>query len=170
MSNTVLKSWFDEIFSRWERISRFSTLCSAVWKLRKFTLTLFWQNFRESNGFTGFTNQIVDLTKFFLVRVNFSFFHSTALRANVWHLISHIFGVKNWPKMAQFLQFHVTNWKLWTVFIIKNKCECIFNPLSRTFKNHIRGIKSLLRWFWQGAHIFRNYAKHHLISTSTNAP
>ena len=25
---------------------------STVWKLRKFTLTLFWQKSRESNGFT----------------------------------------------------------------------------------------------------------------------
>ena len=26
--------------------------CDTVWKLRKFTLTPFWQKFRESNGFT----------------------------------------------------------------------------------------------------------------------
>ena len=35
-----------------------------VWKLRKFTLTLFWQKFRESNGFTNkITKYLVDLTK-----------------------------------------------------------------------------------------------------------
>ena len=39
------KSWFHEIFFRWERISRFSTLWHCtVWKLRKFTLT-FGNNF-----------------------------------------------------------------------------------------------------------------------------
>ena len=42
------------------RGSEFPTL----WKLRKFTLTLFWQKFRESDGFTNkITTYIVDLTK-----------------------------------------------------------------------------------------------------------
>ena len=36
--NKLLKSWFDEIFLRWERISRFSTQC-IVWKNGKFTVT-----------------------------------------------------------------------------------------------------------------------------------
>ena len=38
---------------------------STVWKLRKFTFTLFWQKFRESKKFTKEIYWIVDLTKFF---------------------------------------------------------------------------------------------------------
>ena len=38
--------------------------CTAVWKLRKFTLTRFWQKFRESNGFTIKVTR-VDLTKYY---------------------------------------------------------------------------------------------------------
>ena len=38
-------------------------LLSIVWKLRKFTLTHFWQKFRESNGFTEITKFLTDLTK-----------------------------------------------------------------------------------------------------------
>ena len=41
----------------------------TVWKLWKFTLTHFWQKFRESNIFTNFT-------EVFLVRENFFFFHT----------------------------------------------------------------------------------------------
>ena len=40
-----------------------------MWKLRKFTLTLFWQKFRESNGFT----KEVTLK---LISRNFSFFRA----------------------------------------------------------------------------------------------
>ena len=32
--------------------TRNSSPYCTVWKLRKFTVTLFWQRFRESNGFT----------------------------------------------------------------------------------------------------------------------
>ena len=38
-------------------ITKFKNLCT-VWKLRKFTLTLFWQKFRESNSFTNKENTI----------------------------------------------------------------------------------------------------------------
>ena len=41
----IIHSWFHEKF-----IKCFTQL--TVWKLRKFTLTLFWQNFRENNDFT----------------------------------------------------------------------------------------------------------------------
>ena len=37
---------------------RFCINAFTVWKLREFSLTYFWQKFRESNGFTGFTKEI----------------------------------------------------------------------------------------------------------------
>ena len=47
----------------------------TVWKLRKFTLTLFWQKFRESNGFTNkITKYLVDLTKYFFSESKFFIF------------------------------------------------------------------------------------------------
>ena len=45
--NKLLKSWFDEIFFRWEWISRFSTL----WVIYSHTLN-YGQKFRVNNGFT----------------------------------------------------------------------------------------------------------------------
>ena len=46
----------------------------TVWKLRKFSLTLFSQKFRESDGFTKeITKYIVDLTKEIFREENFSF-------------------------------------------------------------------------------------------------
>ena len=41
----------------------FRSIQHTVWRLRKFTLKLFWQKFREINGFTK--EIIVDFTKFF---------------------------------------------------------------------------------------------------------
>ena len=38
------------------------TVHSALWKLRKFSLILFWQKFREINSFT---KEVVDFTKYF---------------------------------------------------------------------------------------------------------
>ena len=50
LNKLLIKSWFDEIFFRWERISRFSTLCMiTLWKLRNFTATIFSQKFRQIN-------------------------------------------------------------------------------------------------------------------------
>ena len=40
-----------------------------MWKLRKFSLTLFWQKFRESNIFTKENNKVWFDGIFFLVRV-----------------------------------------------------------------------------------------------------
>ena len=63
-------------------MSRFSTLYTcAVWKLRKFTLTHFWQNFRESNGFTNEITKKLIWQIIFSVRVNFSFFHTATCDA-----------------------------------------------------------------------------------------
>ena len=44
--------------------------------LRKFTFTLFWQIFRESNAYTKYITKELIWRKNILVRVNFSFFHS----------------------------------------------------------------------------------------------
>ena len=47
---------------------------TSVCKLRKLSLTLFWQKFRETNLLTKWiTRYLVDLTKYFSVRVNFWF-------------------------------------------------------------------------------------------------
>ena len=51
--------------------------CATVWKLQKFTLTLFWKKFRETDGLAK------ELLKswfhgFFSVRVNFKFFHTVS--------------------------------------------------------------------------------------------
>ena len=51
----IRKLWFHEvIFFLYCKIVQIISygLCT-VWQLRKFALTLFWQNFRESNGFTN---------------------------------------------------------------------------------------------------------------------
>ena len=42
----------------------FSTLspCTLVWKLQKFIITLFWQKFRESNGFTNIIELLTELS------------------------------------------------------------------------------------------------------------
>ena len=53
----------------------------AVWKLRKFSLTLFWQKIRESKSFT---KELISRV-FFSVREIFSFFHT------VWNRI-----ITNW--------------------------------------------------------------------------
>ena len=75
----LLKNWFHGKKFRWERILRFPhcALCT-VWKLRKFSLTLFWQKFRETNSLTKeITKELVSRKKF-SVRENFTFFHTVA--------------------------------------------------------------------------------------------
>ena len=50
----------------------------TVWKLRKFTLTHFWQKFRETNVFTiEITKELFSREKNSL-RENFAFFHTVA--------------------------------------------------------------------------------------------
>ena len=59
--STKKKSWFIhsvQIFDftkfSWILLGSWNrTLWSTVWKLREFSLTHFWQKFRESNGFTN---------------------------------------------------------------------------------------------------------------------
>ena len=51
-------------------------LLTTVWKLRKFTFTLFWQKFRESNVFAKEITKEMIWRNIFLVRVNSSFFHT----------------------------------------------------------------------------------------------
>ena len=69
------KSWFNEIFFGETKFFVFSTLCVTVWKLQKFSLTPFWQKFRESNCFTKeITKELISRKKwfdeFFQVRMN----------------------------------------------------------------------------------------------------
>ena len=69
----------------WERISRFSTVCSV-----EITgiLTHIWQQFRESNGFTKYVNYYRDgLTWrniFWWERVNVSYFHTVFSLTHFW--------------------------------------------------------------------------------------
>ena len=47
----------------------------TVWKLRKFSHTLFWQKYRENNDFTKeVTKYLVDLTKYFFGKSKFRVF------------------------------------------------------------------------------------------------
>ena len=48
--NKLQKSWFDE--KKNLAREKFSFFHQTAWKLREFSLTHFWQIFRESNGFT----------------------------------------------------------------------------------------------------------------------
>ena len=72
--NKLLKSWFDEKKFWWERISRFSTVCTVcgmeITEIYSHC-NLFWQKFRESNTFT---NEIVDMTKFLSGESKFLYF------------------------------------------------------------------------------------------------
>ena len=56
----------------------FYLLCSffTVWKLRKFTLTLLWQKFRESNTFAKELTTDLISRNIFSVKVNFLIFHT----------------------------------------------------------------------------------------------
>ena len=51
-----------------------SSTVHTVWKLQKFSLTLFSQKFRESNGFTKEITKELNWRNFFSVRENFFFF------------------------------------------------------------------------------------------------
>ena len=48
-------NWYDYTVVRAQHSVEITEIYShafTVWKLQKFSLTLFWQKFRESNGFT----------------------------------------------------------------------------------------------------------------------
>ena len=75
--NELLKSWFDEIFLRWERISRFSTLyrvsdSPTLWKNKKIGLTekkisskqLFSNLFGKNVAFTKFLSKECETKNF----------------------------------------------------------------------------------------------------------
>ena len=85
---------------------------TAVWKLRKFTLTLFRQKFRESSRTKLFTRLIWK----FSVRVNFSFFYSEKFTSNFicFHekTVIYMFISKNFVKLIFFLKTYNFHWKL----------------------------------------------------------
>ena len=66
-------------------------------KLQKFSLTLFWKKFRESNVFTIEVAKELFSRKVFSVRENFSFFHSVSVE------ITEIFD-KNFVKVPFLLK------------------------------------------------------------------
>ena len=51
----------------------------TVPKLQRFSLTHFWQKFRERNVFTKEITKELIWRNIFLARLNFSFFHTTEL-------------------------------------------------------------------------------------------
>ena len=63
----------------------------TLWKLQKFTLTLFWQKFRETNVFTKEITKQLIWRNYFSVRVNFwfSFSHSVNCAVEKWKTLSH---------------------------------------------------------------------------------
>ena len=65
----LFNNWFDEIFL-------WTILCTVVWKVQKFSLTLLSQKFRESNSFPKEITKQLIWQFFFSVRENFSFFHT----------------------------------------------------------------------------------------------
>ena len=65
--NKLLKSWFDEIFNWWERISRFSTLCTV--EFTKFLNHDFLKNYRENNFFSKeFTKELISRNYFQVIK------------------------------------------------------------------------------------------------------
>ena len=55
----------------------------TVWKMLQFSLTHFWQKIREINGFTKEITKELIWRNIFLVRLNFSFFHTV-----LWKLLN----------------------------------------------------------------------------------
>ena len=86
---------------------------STVWKLRKLTLKLFRQNFRESNDFaTEVTKERVYFTKYFCqMRVKFSFFHTVVklllnfLEVSIKENLYDLDSVKNYAQCGNFGYF-----------------------------------------------------------------
>ena len=70
------------------------TMRYTVWKLQKFTLTLFWQKIRESNAFTKWITKELIWRKKILVRVSFSFFHSVLPLWKLRNFTSTVFSLK----------------------------------------------------------------------------
>ena len=77
-----------------------------MWKLQKFSLTYFWQKFRESNIFTK------EVTKELISRNIFWFFHTAETVSqcgNYGNSLSHIF-VKNFVKVTVLLNKLLKSW------------------------------------------------------------
>ena len=113
----------------------------TVWKLRKSSLTLSWQKFRESSRFTREKLLKSWFHEIFLVRENFSFFHTVLLypfnlRSNTkWYLDNlklqftlTIFFRKNYVKSEIFFFSKwfsiVRNW--FHVRFAKKSCQNLF--------------------------------------------
>ena len=72
-------------------VQKFRKIHSVVWKFRKFSLTLFWQKFRENNVFIEQNTKELIWWIFFPVRLNFSHFHSTVWKNEKFGLTEKIF-------------------------------------------------------------------------------
>ena len=75
----ILLRFFAKQFSEIE--AKMSPFCT-VWKLREFSLTLFWRKFREINGFTKQVTKELISRNILLVRENFSFYHTALFCKN----------------------------------------------------------------------------------------
>jgi len=69
-------NFVNSLQNRLTKKSWFYLSCHTVWKLRKFSLTLFSQKFRQNNDFTKEITKWLVWQNFFSVRENFLFFHT----------------------------------------------------------------------------------------------
>ena len=95
----LLKSWFHENFFQWERISRFSTLCSV----EKWKIYSHWNFFPSNQLFSDLFSKCVAFTKFLPKKreSNFTWFrHCAVLKLR--NFLSRFFG-KNSVKARHLL-------------------------------------------------------------------
>ena len=111
------ESWFHELFTS---KSKFFPHWVTVWKLRKCTLTQFWQKFRKTNVFSYHERnyQRADMTNYFMGI--FSFFH-TAQCGKTSNSLS-LKTISSNQLLSNFFRKTVT----FTKFLPK-KCESEFN-------------------------------------------
>ena len=104
-----------------EKYSFFWKTHSTVWKLRKFSLTYFWQKFRQSNGFTKEITKELIWRNISLARENFSFFHT----------------VKQWKSTIKrdYIQKFPSNQLFRTNVDLTGKCSFFCKISDRDFDN-----------------------------------
>ena len=119
----------------------------GLWKLRKFILTHFCQKFRESNGFTKEITKELIWRNIFLVRLNFSFFHTVHCRQKqeIYKKIREINSLVT--------NIHVTFTKFYQVSV--TQCGNFGNipPLEKIFVKSIYSISLVIKLLW------RNFCK-----------
>ena len=128
-------------------VSHSLAVCTVL-KSRKFTLTLFWQKFRQSNVFTKESTKKVIWRNIFSVRINFSFFHTVVCKRGLklyFYRKSNIF-----PWKSTFLLkrcFHGNRFLQYFFTLYCVVCTYIFVKMliSRNFTENMCAVNSL----WQ---------------------